>query len=496
MSVQPRIRWFKEGIRARIFDEALAILEKVGVFVENNEALELLDAAGARLDSEKGRVLIPPHLVIRALATAPGRIRIFDRLGECAMDLGGDRVHFNPGSAALRVYDYALGKARTPITEDVIAFSTLIDALPNYAAQSTGIIPGDVPQDLADRFRLFVALQFSIKPVVTGTFGKEAFKSMHAMLCAVAGGEEELRQKPLAIFDCCPSPPLMWSDLTAQALIDCARTGVPAELVAMPLTGATAPVTLAGAVTQHCAENLSGIVIHQLARAGSPIIYGGSPACFDMRKGTTPMGAVETQMIDGAYAEIGKHLGLPTHAYMGMSDSKVVDFQAGLESAMGATVAVLSGINNISGPGMHDFESCQSLEKLVLDHEIVGLSQRLTRGIEIRDRPIALTLIEEAIDKKEFLSLPHTAKWFRHEAYFPDKVIDRSTLGEWEEEGRQDAVTRASARVQELLAGHTPEPLAADVLSELWAIMMADARSMGLEELPVFGREEPVPVGV
>ena len=286
----------------------------------------------------------------------------------------------------------------------------------------------------------------------------------------------------------------MWSDLTAQALIDCARSGIPAELVSMPLTGATAPVTLAGAVTQHCAESLSGILIHQLAHPGAPIIYGGSPACFDMRKGTTPMGAVETQMIDGAYAEIGKHLGLPTHAYMGMSDSKVVDYQSGMESAMGATVAVLSGINNISGPGMHDFESCQSLEKLVLDHEMVGLTQRLTRGIEIRDQPIALPMLEEAIETQDFLSLSHTAKWFREEAYFPDKVIDRATLGEGEEQGRQDAAMRASTRVEELLANHTPEPLPEEVQAELAEIMMADALSQGVEELPVFGRGEPVTV--
>jgi len=208
------------------------------------------------------------------------------------------------------------------------------------------------------------------------------------------------------------------------------------------------------------------------------------------------MGAIETQMIDGAYAEIGKHLGLPTHAYLGMSDSKVLDFQSGMESAMGATMAVISGINNISGPGMHDFETCQSFEKLVLDHEIVGLAQRLTRGIEIRDEPIALNLIEEAIDEKDFLSLPHTAKWFRHEAYFPDKVIDRATLGEWEEEGRLDSGMRAHARVADLLAAHETEPLSDDLRAELMEIMMRDAREQGVDELPPLGVDELVPAGL
>lgn len=484
MALIPRITWFSEEARGKIVEEAKRILEELGVFVENDEAVALLDGAGARIDSEKGRVYIPPSVVENALATAPGRILVYNRGGEAVMDLGADRVHFNPGSAALRIYDYREGRARAPVTADVVKFATLTDALPHYAAQSTGVVPGDVPEEIADRYRVYIALQYSAKPVVTGTFKIEAFRVMHAMLAAVAGDQDALREKPTAIFDCCPSPPLKWSDLTTQALIDCARTGLPAELVSMPLTGATSPVTLAGAVTQHCAENLSGIVIHQLARSGSPIIYGGSPACFDMRKGTTPMGAVETQMIDGAYAEIGKHLGLPTHAYMGLSDAKIVDYQAGMESAMGATIAALSGINNVSGPGMLDFESCQSLEKLVLDHEICGMALRLAAGIELRDDPIALPLIEKAIEKKEFLSLPHTKQWFRKEAYFPDPVIDRATLEEWERAGGADAAKRATARVEKLLAAHTPEPLDGAVCGYLEELMTEEAKRAGMETLP------------
>ncbi|MCK4550083.1 MAG: trimethylamine methyltransferase family protein, partial [Candidatus Krumholzibacteria bacterium] len=346
MGMTPRVTWFDEKTRKKIVAEAMEILEKVGVFVENDEAIELLTGAGARVNG--GRVMIPSPVVEKALETAPTRILVYDRHGEVAMDLGEDRIHFNPGSAALRIFDPEINDARIPVTADVIKYARLIDALPNYAAQSTGLIPGDVPEGIADRYRVFLGLQNSVKPIVTGTFKVEAFRVMHEMLAAVSGNADTLMEKPIAIFDCCPSPPLMWSDLTCQALIDCSRTGLPAELVSMPLTGATSPVTLAGAVTQHCAENLSGITIHQLVRTGSPIIYGGSPACFDMRKGTTPMGAVETMMIDGAYAEIGKHLGVPTQAYMGLSDSKPVDYQAGMETAMGAIVAAVSGVNNIS----------------------------------------------------------------------------------------------------------------------------------------------------
>ena len=152
-------------------------------------------------------------------------------------------------------------------------------------------------------------------------------------------------------------------------LIDLARAGVPAEIVSMPLAGATAPVTLIGAITQHAAECISGMTIHQLAGRGSPIVWGGAPAIFDMRSGATPMGAIETAMIDAAYAQVGKSLGLPTHCYLCASDGKLVDAQAGLESGMTALVGALAGVNMISGAGMLDFLVCQSAEKLVIDAE-------------------------------------------------------------------------------------------------------------------------------
>ena len=254
-NMNPRITWFTPETRQQIVDEAQRILEEIGVFVENEEALELLAGAGCRIEASERRVRIPAPLVEKAVASAPQRILLYDRQGQAVMDLGDDRIHFNPGSAALRIYDAQEKRARTPISADLVRFIKLVDALPHYAAQSTGLISGDVPPEVGDRYRLYLALCFSRKPVVTGTFRMDGFRPMAEMLAAVAGGPQELRAKPNAIFDCCPSPPLKWSELTAQALIDCARSGIVAELISMPLTGATAPVTLAGAIVQHCARS-------------------------------------------------------------------------------------------------------------------------------------------------------------------------------------------------------------------------------------------------
>jgi trimethylamine--corrinoid protein Co-methyltransferase len=309
---------------------------------------------------------------------------------------------------------------------------------------------------------------------------------MRDMLTAVRGSSEELRKKPLAVFDACPSPPLKWSNLTTQSLIDAARAGQPSELISMGLTGATSLVTLAGTLVQHVAENLCGTVICQLAKTGAPVIFGGSPASFDMRKGTTPMGAMETMMIDSAYAQIAKRLGMPTHAYMGMSDSKINDSQAGLETGMGAVLAALSGINVISGPGMLNFESTQSLEKLVIDDEICGMARRLVRGIEQRDEILAVDKFEELAAGAQFLSLAHTRKWYRKEHRFP-KTIDRDTYEAWVSLGRKSMEDRAAEEVEQRLATAVGTPLEADKAVELRKIMMGYAKAMGVPSLPESG---------
>jgi len=340
---------------------------------------------------------------------------------------------------------------------------------------------------MGDWYRLYVALHFMNKPIVTGAFGKDTWWVMQKLLTTAVGGEDALAERPLAVFDVCPSPPLLWSDLTCQNLIDCARCRIPAELVSMPLAGATAPVTLAAAVVQHTAESLSGVVIHQLARAGSPIVWGGSPAAFDMREGTTPMGDVGTWLIDCAYNQIGKSLGIPTHAYLGMSDAKIVDAQCGMETAGGMVMAVLSGINMISGAGLMDFESCLSLEKLVLDAELIGMLKHMVQGIQVREDPIALEVIRNLGHRADYLALPHTLKWFSKELFITSEVIDRSSLDGWERRGAKSAFQRAGERVDKLVKKYEPFDMPQEGLREMDEIALASARFAGLDRLPSLG---------
>jgi len=196
------------------------------------------------------------------------------------------------------------------------------------------------------------------------------------------------------------------------------------------------------------------------------------------------MGDVGTWMIDCAYAQVGKSLGLPTHAYLGMSDAKVIDAQCGLESAGGTLLGALAGVNMISGAGMMDFESCQSLEKLVIDAEVIGMAKRLLRGIEPRDEPIALGLFQKHGHNADYLAEPHTLKWFAKELYLPSPVIDRATTDGWVRKGATTAADRAVERVRTLVASYQPPAVSPELRKELRAIASRAAGSFGMAALP------------
>jgi trimethylamine--corrinoid protein Co-methyltransferase len=225
-------------------------------------------------------------------------------------------------------------------------------------------------------------------------------------------------------------------------------------------------------------------VLSQLSNPGTPLLYGGSPAVFDVRYETTPMGAIETMMIDCAYNEIGKFLGLPTQAYISLSDAKNLDAQAGMESGIGATLAVLSGINSISGPGMLDFESCQSLEKLVLDNELCGMSYRLIEGIEVREDFPAQPLFEELLQEQHLLISEHTRHYLRQEHFFPGPVIDRANRARWMEEGSLTLGERAHQQVEKLLQSYQPSKLPSETKKSLIELMEAEAKKHGQAKLP------------
>ncbi len=480
--MRPKVKFLTDELIKKIINEAIEILCKLGVEINNQNVLSLLSDNGARI--EKSRVYFTEKIIQKAMKTAPNSFKLYDVNGNETNDFSGDKVHFTPGSAALHILDHQTKEICNPSTRDYIDYVKVVSQLNHIASQSTALIPNDVHEKISDSYRLFLSLLYCEKPVVTGTFTIESFEIMKDFQLAVRGNETNLKENPLTVFSCCPTSPLKWSDVTSQNVLDCAKYSIPVEFIAMPLSGFIAPVTLVGTLIQHTAETLSGIVISQLANPGTPMLYGGPPAICDVRYETTPMGAVETMMIDCAYNEIGKFLGIPTQAYISLSDAKQLDAQAGLESGMGATLAALSGINNISGPGMLDFESCISLEKLVMDNEICGMNLRMIEGIEPKEDFPSIPIFEELLKENHLLISKHTRKYLKKEHYFPGEVINRANRPRWIAEGKTTLEERAHTEVGKLIQNYESSSLSNEVKNDLTKLMENEAKKYGQDKLP------------
>jgi len=477
--MRPKFELLDKPLIERILEEAFELIEDPGVRVAPY-VVDLLRSAGITVKDNVAH--IPEPLARRLLDLVPRGFCLYDRAGRTAVRYGGDDVHFDPGSSCLNILDPETQRARPAMSADLVRMVQVAEMLPQFAAQSTAMVSNDAPPEIGDWYRLLLVLWYSEKPVVTGAFSAASLHSLVELLAIESGGAEALRQFPRAVFDVCPSPPLNWSEFASQNLVDLARAGVPAEIVSMPLAGATAPVTLAGSVVQHAAECISGITIHQLAQPGAPIVWGGAPAIFDMRTGKTPMGAIETVMLDIACAQVGKYLGLPTHAYLVAGDGRLIDAQVEMESGMSAVLGALAGINMISGAGMLDFLACHSIEKLVIDAEAIASAQRLLEGIEARTESLAVDTFAQTGLRGDFLQLKETRSLFRKEQHFPSAVIDRGLSAA--DGSTPDVLERARQRVEELVSAYERRAMPSEREDEIIAFAQREGKKAGLEGLP------------
>jgi trimethylamine--corrinoid protein Co-methyltransferase len=483
--VRPRLSILEPELVSRIVDEALSVLSRTGVLVENRHAFQRLVDAGLTGNEETHRITFPRKLLEDTLASAPSALTLYDRDGSPAATLEGDSVHFVPASSALRILDRKTQEVREGDSKDFVEYVKIADGLKNISYLSTAFIPRDVPQDIADAWRLYMVLSFSKRPVVSGAFTHFGVPRMGEIMSYFREGREDLAKRPISIFTCCPNTPLRWGEDPISNIIDCAEWGIPIEIVPVLLLGMISPATTVGALVLHTAEVVSGLAIAQRIRPGTPVLFGGAPASFHMRLMTNPMTAVEALQVYCGYAQIAKHLNLPSQAYMALSDSKFNDPQAGFESGTGAFLAALSGINSVSGPGMLDYVNCFSLEKLVFDDEVVAHAKRFIRPVEVREDLPAQPLIDELVRDKHLMMSEHTLEHWPQELYLPGPMIDRTNWDQWKGEGEKTLPDRALEVIGECLANYEVEPLDEKLHAEIRELFQRTALDQNVR-LPAF----------
>jgi trimethylamine--corrinoid protein Co-methyltransferase len=450
----------------KLYWACLEVLERTGVRLYEQEALDLLKKAGVSA-SDGNRVRIPSGLVEKALTTVPRRVTLCDRHGNRVMPIEGHRSFFGPGSDCLNIIDHRTGERRKPILQDVVEAMTLADALPNIDFVMCMFLPVDVPQEVADRYQMEAMLNHTTKPIMFVTTEFAGCVDAVEMAEAVVGGPEALRQNPLVACYINVTTGLRHNQEALQKLLYLAGKGLPYAYVPSTQGGVTAPVTPAGAMVVAQAGALVGLVLSQLKREGAPFImpgWGGN--MLDMRTTVQPYADPDKRAMVTDYVHF---LGLPMFALAGVSDSKAVDQQAGIEAALTLMTDVLSGGNIVHDLGYLESGLTGSLAQLAICNEILNWLDHFVRGVEISDETLALDLIDEIGPDGQFLQSDHTYKHFR-ERWYPT-LFDRNNYDGWANKGAKTLGERAAEQVEAILSRHQPEPLPQDVVKAVHAVV-------------------------
>jgi len=452
----------------KIVNNSLRVLEMTGVDVQSEEALSLLNNAGCSVDGT--RVKIPSKLIEKALSTAPSKIVLSDRNGNNKLFLEGNNSYFGPGPTCPNFNDPETGKRRNTLTQDVVNTAIVADALPNIDFVMSLSMISDCTSTLADVYETRAMLENTTKPIVGWTFDVEGLAEIIDMCSAVAGGLEELQKNPFFALYCEPTSPFTHTKEAVEKLLYLAERNIPVVYAPGMVLGGTAPITIAGALSEGVVDALVGLLLSQLKREGAPYIAAAPGGPLDMRTMQHCYGAPEWILVHAASADIFHYLSLPIWSAAGATDSKIVDEQAAIEAALQIYTAASGGANLIHDVGFTDLGLTGSLEQLVMGDEIIGMVRRLVRGVEVDEEHLAYDVMSEVGPGGSFLGQEHTFKHFRTEMWKPT-LLDRQGYAGWEADGKKSMNDRISEKVKLILKEHKPEPLPEEVIKKLDAII-------------------------
>ena len=455
-TLQPMVRALSDEQVRAIHYATLEILAQTGVEMQDPQGRKLLLDAGAW--ESNNRVKIPENLVSDAVASAPSRIPLYDRMGNLTMPLELGQVFFGSGSDTIFTLDVETGERRRTTAQDVEDIARLCDALDNMDFIMSMGNPSDVPSDDLYIHEFVRMIRGSVKPNIYTAKNRADMEDIYRIAVAVAGGEQTLREKPFFMLYAEPISPLLFPEESLQKIIFCAEKGIPAAYPPSPNTGGGGPITLAGALALGNAECLVGLVISQLIRPGTPFLYGMNTAAMDMKSAIVSYGSPEWPLGMMAQMDLARYYNLPAWSAGGASDSKVVDAQAGVEMTFSIVANFLARATLVHDVGYIEYGSTSSMEALVIADEIIREARFLAGGMDVNPTTLALDAIGRVKPGSGFLADDHTLDNWKWAQWRPD-LIDRSRYDRWVKRGRQDMFTRANERAQKILAEHKVAPL-------------------------------------
>lgn len=431
----------------QVHKATLRLLSETGIVLTHPGARELLLEHGARVAGD--RVLLPADLVESCVARCPHPVRLQGRDPEKAIELAGVSWYAHNVGGVPNVFEAGNGTRRPAARKDVAQAARLLDALPNVSSVTPLFTPQDVPVDSMTLWMYYDTVANTTKPIrAPGVQTAREVRALAEMArIACPDGAVTVGISPIS--------PLTFPNDVAEAMLEAARLGMILGPLPCPILGATAPMSIAGGLTQQNAEMLASIVLAQLACPGLPVIYKGRLSVMDARTGLSVWGNPEIGLISAATVEIGHHYGLPVDVYGLSTNALIPDVQSGYERAFNALVPVLAGADEISGVGEMEGGVTSSLAQMVIDDEILSSVERIRRGFEVDQEALAAEVIAEVMDSsRNFLAEMHTVRYLRRGEVLQARLAGRENWAEWEAAARRGLVERAEERALELVASH------------------------------------------
>lgn len=452
----------------QILENSYRILEEMGTKVMSKEAREIFAQIGCTV--EKKIVKIPREVIAKAMETVPESITIYDRNGNPAMELGGWNSYYGSGPTCTNFMDPRTGERKPSTKQDAADTAKVADALENIDFVMSLVTEQDYTPKLADVHEVDAMLRNTTKPIATWANNGENLEDVIDLCAAVVGGRDKLAEKPNVIIYSEPTSPLTHTKDALEKVMILADNRVPCLYTPGMIMGGTVPVTMAGALSIGVAECLTGLVLHQAKNPGAPFIGGVGASPLDMKTMQPPYGAPESYLLESASNEVFRYLHIPNFGLAGATDSPVLDSRAGWESAFSILLSKGTGGNMIHDVGFMDFGLTGSIQQMVMCNELIGMSNKILKGIEVNEDTLAFDVIKEVGQGGHFVDTMHTFEHFRDGIWQP-KMFDRLDYDGWIKNGAMDMREIVQKKTIEILDTHQPEMLPENVLKEMDAIV-------------------------
>ena len=469
MGVQYQV--LSEAEREKIHAESIRILEEIGVKFLSDKALKILSAHGARVDRDSKIAKIPRALVDQALATAPGSFALGARDPERDFALPSSYSGYILDNGGVFARDFQTGERRNTNFQDLIDFNRVFDEMKLAAVAWPATLSGHFPPHSSSLRTDIYSMMYSSLHIQSELWHPREVPFLLEALTAILGDEKSISERKLYSVVYCTLAPLVHEGGMCDAYLELIEFDAPVLIFPMPCAGTTGPCSMFSTIAMGNAEALSSLTLFQLARPGTPLIFGDAGANANFTSGSFLEGSPEMVLITAARGEMARFYGLPNSQAGCLSDAKDHGAQAVMEKLITTLPLVLNGTDLIQGPGALETSNTMTLEQIVVDDEIACLCKRIKEGVDFSDAKNLFEDIKQVQPGGHFLMTDNTLANCRSDEFLVPMLCDRNTYERWCELGRPDVYSKAKEKVEEILAQPQKNPLPDDVIGKLEDIM-------------------------